>query len=357
MFLLVFLLCYLAKPSAPAITIPKPDENLNIYMLPLGEGDSTVIQCPTGKLAILNMGSMYTKSYWDENDIESFIGEISLVETIMISRPHPSLFNLLPMLFEDLSSLKNVYLTCSKHNYVENAHMRRWINKLDAAGKITEIRSKKTGNFACTGEQCPSLKLCSDSSYLESRILAANLGGCSGMDADSKSNSLVLQIKFYDFSMILPGDLQDPSAEDNKYSEQVVASVSDPEDLQATVYQAAYHGDYERTNKYFFLNNIKPQYVLISNAVPRVNSTNDYTPRCELLYYLAHREGGSLLNLASTQSFQCIWKDGSKSRVDETNRALFLTSFDADDFKIRRLLHVSTDGEKHKVTHIPVPMG
>eukprot|EP00794_Sanderia_malayensis_P007463 gene7463-8286_t len=334
--------------------MPHPDENLNIYMLPVGEGDSTIIQCPTGNLTFLNMGSMYTHGYWSENDIEKFIGNIELVKQIIISRPHPSHYNLLPIMFENTELLKRVYVTCSLEKYADDVRMKRWLDKINKENKLIEIKSQTTGNFACLGEDCPSLKLCSDSPFFESRILAANLGGCSGKDGDMKSDSLVLQVKFYDFSMLLPGDLQDPSTESVRITKQVIASVSDAEDLQATVYQASDHGQWEKANKYFFINAIKPKYVVINNAVPRINSSNEYTPRCELLYYLAHREGGSVLNLDSTQSFQCVWEDGSLGKLDETTRALFLTAFDVNDYKVRRILHISSDGEKHKVSHIPL---
>ncbi len=341
---------------ASQVVMPASDDNLNIYLLPIGEGDSTIIQCPTGKLTVLNMGSMYTSSYFNENDIEKFIN-IEKVENIIISRPHPSVYNLLPIVFKDISAIKKVYITCDINQYAVGALMRDWMAKLNRERKVFEIRANSTRNIACLGSQCPTLNLCTDTPFFDSKILAAGLGGCSGRDEEMKSDSLVLQIKFYDFSMIFPGDLQDPSKENNKFSKQVIASVSDPEDLQATVYKASNHGNWERTNKYFFINALKPQYLVINNAVPRKNSTNQYTPSCELLHYLSQREGGSLLSLATTQSFQCMWEDGSTGRLDETHRAIFLTAYDSDDYKVRRVLQISSDGENHKVTHMLAQLG
>ena len=341
------------------MTFPKlsvPDENVNIYMLPMGGGDSTILQCPTGKLTLINLGKIYSKSYWNENDVEKFLGSISQVETIIITRPHPSLYNLLPILFEETNSIKEVYIACTAGHYAENTQMAKWLDKLREQDKVTEVKSKSTGTPACLGDDCTKLSLCSDSPFFESKILAANLAGCSSNPQEMKSNSIVLQLKFYDFNMLMPGDLEDPSIEATKFSKQVILSVSDPEDLQATVYQAASHGTWGRANKYFLLNEVKPQYVVVGNTVPGNNMT-EFTPRCELLYYLAHREGGSLLNLASTQSFQCIWSDETVGRIDETNRALFLTAFDNEGYKVRRVLQISSDGEKHKVSHLQVPMG
>lgn len=333
------------------------DDNLNIYMLPMGEGDSTILQCPTGKLTIINLGTIYSKSYWNENDVERYIADLRRVETIIITRPHPSRYNLLPILFEDITSLKNVYISCTSSRYKESTQMSNWIEKLAKANKLVQISSQSTGTLACLGEDCTPIKLCSDSSFLDSKILAANLGGCSPNDMQLKGDSIFLQLKFYDFSMIMPGDLQDPTIDSSKYLKEILSSFGDREDLQTTVYQAASNGDWGRANKYFFINTLQPEYIVISNAVPRKNSSNNFAPKCELLLYLESREKGSLSDLSTVQSFQCVWKDGTVSRPHDTNKAIFLTAFDKADYKVRRVLQISSDGERHKVSHVQIPFG
>ncbi|XP_065058447.1 uncharacterized protein LOC135686190 [Rhopilema esculentum] len=355
--IIAILLLVLIRNIKSLPSLPAPDDNLNIFMLPMGDGDSTIVQCPTGTLTVINLGSVYTSSYWNENDVGKFIPDLSRVENIIITRPHPSCYNLLPLLFEDTKTLKKVYIACSIEEYIANAKVKRWISKLRQEDKIIEVKSKSTGTRACLGDDCTNIKLCSDSPFLDAKIVAANLGGCSVNNVNMKSNSMVFQIKFYDFNMIMPGDIEDPSVDTSVYLKQVIAGFTDPEDLQATVYQAAGHGAWGRTNKYFFVNAIKPQYVVIGNSAPRNDSTNSYVPRCELLYYLSQREKASVIDLQSTQSFQCVWADGSVSITSETKKALFLTAFDVNSYKVRRILHISSDGEKHKVTHLQVPLG
>ena len=321
----------------------------------MGEGDSTIVQCPTGKLSIIDLGTVYSKSYWNENDVQRYIGDLKRVETIIVTRPHPSRYNLLPMLFEDISWLRSVYISCTSNRYKNSLQMSIWLEKLKAANKLFQISSQSTGTLACLGEDCTNIKLCSDSPFLDSRILAANIGGCSPNDSQLKGNSIFLQLKFYDFSMIMPGDMQDPTIDTSKYLKEIVSSFRDREDLHATVFKAAGNGAWGRANKYFFINAFQPQFIVVSNAVPRKNSANDFAPKCELLLYLESREKGSLLNLATTQSFQCVWKDGTISRPYDTNRGIFVTAFDKGDYKVRRILHISSDGEKHKVSHVQVP--
>ena len=342
-----------AVTSSPKLT--PADENLNIYILPMGEGDSTIVQCPTGKLTIINLGTIYSKSYWNENDVERYIGDIKRVETVIITRPNPSRYNLLPILFEDITSLKKVYIACTGSRYKESTQMSQWIEKLTKANKLVQISSQSTGTLACLGEDCTQIKLCSDSSFLDSKILSANLAGCSPNDMELKGDSIFLQLKFYDFSMVMPGDLQDPTIDSSKYLKEIISNFRDREDLQTTVLQAASNGAWGRANKYFFINALQPQYIVVSNAVPRANSSNYFAPRCELLLYLESREKGSLLDLSTVQSFQCVWGDGTLSRPHETNKAIFLTAFDKADYKVRRVLHISSDGERHKVSHVQIP--
>ena len=339
--------------------LPPADENLNIYVLPVGHGDATIIQCPTGGLTILNMGSLNTKSYWDENDIEQFIGDVSKVEQIIISRPHLSMYNLLPKVIRNIDNIKHVYITCRKANYMKTKKVRDWLGALDTLGKVVEIKSNRTGYPKCDGLDCTQIKVCSDSSYLETNIIAANLGNCADNEVETRTDSLVLQVKFYDFAMLLPGDIQDPTDEDNFYLQHVLSNMRDRKDIQSTVMKAAGHGDWGRSNKLFFLDAVKPQYIVIGNAVPEPDKVKSlaFTPRCELMDYLANRQGGTVLTLATVQPFQCHWDDDTTSKLRETNRAVFLTAYDSEAWKVRRVIKISSDGEKHKVTPILSPAG
>ena len=53
--------------------MPPADGNLNMYILPVGQGDAHVIQCPTGEIAIVDMGRTKGREFWTETNIKSFL--------------------------------------------------------------------------------------------------------------------------------------------------------------------------------------------------------------------------------------------------------------------------------------------
>ena len=85
------LLCVCSYISANPM--PQADGNMHVYSLPVGEGDCQVIQCPSGDVAIVDMGTISPQGdgYWFTNDIRSFLGgQLSKVVTIVITHPHNS---------------------------------------------------------------------------------------------------------------------------------------------------------------------------------------------------------------------------------------------------------------------------
>ena len=56
--------------------LPAADGNLTMYILPVGQGDAHVIQCPTGEVSIIDMGTStgQTCGFWRENEIIKFLG-------------------------------------------------------------------------------------------------------------------------------------------------------------------------------------------------------------------------------------------------------------------------------------------
>ena len=59
--------------------IPEPNEKLNVYALPMGHGEGTVIQCPAGpdgsggELSIFDLGTIV--KYYEWWDVVKFLGD------------------------------------------------------------------------------------------------------------------------------------------------------------------------------------------------------------------------------------------------------------------------------------------
>ncbi len=68
--ILLFTMCHYISVSR----IPDPDGQLHFYFLPVGQGDTTVIQCPEGQLGIYDMGSTSRASsrFWKADKLLTF---------------------------------------------------------------------------------------------------------------------------------------------------------------------------------------------------------------------------------------------------------------------------------------------
>ena len=56
-------------------SLPKPDGFMHVYALPVGQGDSHVVQCPSGSLSIIDLGSSEDAlaGYWATSELISFL--------------------------------------------------------------------------------------------------------------------------------------------------------------------------------------------------------------------------------------------------------------------------------------------
>ena len=109
--------------------LPAPDGKLNVYALPIGQGDCTIIQCPATRnrrldgsvikslLTVIDMGASRTK-YMPEENVSNFLGDQKVnVEVVTISHPHGDHYNPKVLPIATLAVLKGVYIGCTKSQY------------------------------------------------------------------------------------------------------------------------------------------------------------------------------------------------------------------------------------------------
>ena len=59
------------QPQPQAFKLGPKNGRLNIYSLPVGQGDAHVIQCPSGHLTIVDMGTSTKRGgFWDAQNIQ-----------------------------------------------------------------------------------------------------------------------------------------------------------------------------------------------------------------------------------------------------------------------------------------------
>ena len=84
-------------PSSPITRLTSADQNLNILALPVGQGDATIIQCPTqyeGKLTVIDMGSSKHKGFMSKQDITKYLKGF-IIEKVFLSHPDKDHINFL----------------------------------------------------------------------------------------------------------------------------------------------------------------------------------------------------------------------------------------------------------------------
>ena len=83
------------------VTMPKATGQLQVYSLPLGEGDATIVQCPSGEVIVFNMGqSTKVVEGWNVGMVQAYMrNTVDRVTTIVVSHPGKAHYNFISDVF------------------------------------------------------------------------------------------------------------------------------------------------------------------------------------------------------------------------------------------------------------------
>ena len=100
------------------VTMPKSTGKLQVYSLPLGEGDATVVRCPSGEVIVINMGqSTKIIKGWNVGMVQAYMrNTVDSVTTIVVSHPGKAHYNFIPDVFT-VSSLSYYTIVFINFNY------------------------------------------------------------------------------------------------------------------------------------------------------------------------------------------------------------------------------------------------
>lgn len=344
--------------------LPAPDGKLNVYALPIGQGDCTIIQCPATRkrrhddsvveslLTVVDMGARSSR-YMSEENVSNFLGnQKKNVEVVTISHPHEDHYNYIPKVLPitTLVALKGVYIGCMKGRYNgysnDASTMRGWLSAAENLGKL-----KFADGYRCT-TNCSAIQICGGRATL--RILGANLAGfrCSYPN----SNSLVLRLEYgKNFKVLFPGDFQDTSSGNNGGVQWDLINEWANHDggIQADFYKLAHHGAYQggsssttKANKDHFLQNVNPNYVFSSSAAPPNNYNH---PHCGLYKRLK-----SIVRRRPTNPqayYTC--GHGSKQRKVKNNNFGFGIYTTSPEPNMPTIIHIATNGGTSSIEPVP----
>ena len=285
------ILCYLltilpySEQKAPVLQA-NGDGQLHIYALPVGQGDGTVIQCPNGDIAIVDLGSTASGKqnlqynggnkikrlkltipiYMTDEELNTFLGE-SNVKYVFITHADIDHYNLFEKIdHKRLATVSEAYVGGTEYEYSNKMH--EWLNRYFS----TDVHYSPPFNTV--------VSICSDDP-VKMKVVAINTDA--GNPKRRNSNGMALRLEYGKFSLFLPGDLEDSNNNKNGLLRNgksgVLKTVSDRGGIQSTVYRLSHYGAWPKANKPFFLQVIQPKYVFSSSELPPGRYGH---PRCDL---------------------------------------------------------------------------
>lgn len=284
--LLLLVVLFACISSQDIGTIPAPIPNtLQVFALPVGQGDCTVIQCPNGNIVFVDCGTSggnRLTAYGVEKWLNT---SISNVYYILITHPDRDHHSYLPDIFTDITNIIGVIIGGSLDDY-QGENIYNWLNNLR-----TQVPSKLF--TISNGQSCINncalgigTNFCNNGNY-QFNILAANVG------PSSNEESIVMRINTSGgWSMLLSGDMEDDAS--LEIANELGAG------LQSVVYKMSHHGASRLANKVEWLTPIAPTYAFASSAYDFGNCKH---PRCNTIIRLQNLP--SMTITAQPHQFYC----------------------------------------------------
>ena len=285
-----------------------PDHNLNIYALPVGQGDCTVIQCPSAygkEISIIDAGSTKTTGF-GANDLVNFI-EGQTIKNIILTHPHKDHINYVDDIFFALrksgKQYPNVYHSCDWANY------ERFVT--DSTAKENAYRVMK----CCGWEECDmNLMMCDSSVHI--KIIGSELDDCNGEGSNGDSIVSIVEHDNNHYTLV---------AGDFEGSKMFVENFLKCAYVNAEIYRLSHHGAYNgKANTKTFLSSVDAHYVFTSSGL-----NNGYKhPRCELYDY--YTDDSHPAAIVEDHPFVCYNSDGTLQNI-YTDRAIYTTTLNGGD--------------------------
>lgn len=275
--------------SQQAAVMPSNDGFLHVYGLPVGQGDGTIIQCPNGDIAIVDLGSTTRTqkegNYMTDDELTSFLGSnVNRLKYVFISHADKDHYNLfLKLNLARPRTVETAYVGCSLSDYPSG--MTTWI--------ATNARNAVGGPAIGT-----TIQICGPTSPVIVRVLASNTDTFHPSKQCTNGDSLVLRLEYGTFKLFLPGDVEDYDGfqyDQNGYITSDVRGFKGKPGILRTiidnwkgsggiasdVYRFAHHGTWPNGNKKFFIQAVRPSYAFSSSKLPGTDGTYDH-PHCDL---------------------------------------------------------------------------
>ena len=334
-------------------------------MLPIGQGDANVIQCPDGTLTIYDFGTSNddVDRFWVGPELQEFFGtNTDLIRNIIVSHQHWDHYRLLPDTFPDRSSLpelQNIYISCTAADMAQT--MIDWVNAINGTDLLREFNAG--GPCGPTGTSCGTIDVCPNDPGIAMAVLSANLGQHCTDGGNKNIDSIVVKLSWGSVSVLLPGDFEDETSDLSEDGPQKLMADFYGSQLDVTITQTCHHGASYLANKLVWRNVVRPE-VLFSSGDPWYQFQH---PRCEIFDSYVNDDGTVCKPLAGpTDPLYCGENLLPDPDPGEILQDTYTCGFTNDTFTTRpgneyafyttvpdgtrmNLIDVSTDGTKFGV--------
>lgn len=259
--------------------------SFQITALPLGNGDSTIVQCPNGDYVLIDMGQSGSLG-WNPKMVKSYLRNIiPNITTIVISHADSSHYNFIPYVFDANNSkaLDRIILAGYKDDYTDT-EFKYWLNY--RSDMVEFVNNQQ----ACISDCKTMPPFCKGTSQVWFQYLGANLGN------NVYGRSVILSIQSKYFNMFLPGDFEGNDIESLLVDEWSRIGLK----INATHMKLSRHGSATYSNSQTLISAIRPNVALVSNEYP---SSPNFNPSCDVVGRLL--ETGSIEKRYKSMSFAC----------------------------------------------------
>ena len=282
---LLFIALFFSAANALSWNLPPQTNDLNIFALPVGQGDCTIIQCPRGygtDVTVVDCGSCKTTNYMSAQDVAATL-KLYPIEMIFLSHPDKDHINYI----DDIVTGRNPYPTAY--------HSCPWTSS--TYGRyVTKPPHQQVPN--CCGNTCNQYQICNNAVRIT--VLASGYAKCG---TNVNGDSLVLKVDYSGKTVYLPGDFEGDSTFINNFLKCAGTL------MKSDVYRLSHHGAYNgKANTRDVLDKIAPLYAFSSSGLK-----NNYVhPKCDVYDYLK-TQSQFVINTVPKHIYTCygnkIWEN------------------------------------------------
>ena len=259
-----------------------------VTILPLGDGDSTIIQCPNGDVILLDMGKDPSSSAgWTISMVQSYLrNTIHKITTVMVTHAAESHYNFISTILDHSLSrnLERIILSGYNEDY-SNSDFKFWVNQ--RANIVEYVNYQKP----CISDCLTQPPMCNNvNGTVKFKYLGSNLGN----NRFGRSTVMLLQTTLS--SVFFPGDFEGLDIESLLVDEWKRTG----ENMTATHMKLSRQGSKAYSNSEILIQAVAPKIAFSSNAYP---TTPFFTPSCGVIDRLL--SVGSIAKRSHSMAYAC----------------------------------------------------